>query len=76
MDAASRAAPHASCREIPAHERRELIAARGAPAERNDLFGRLSEAKHPDTGEPMSADLLRDSLLTFMMVGMRPPPKR
>jgi len=48
----------------------QLIAARKAkPAERNDLFGRLSEAKHPDTGEPMSADLLRDSLLTFMMVG-------
>ncbi|HET7681783.1 MAG TPA: cytochrome P450 [Xanthobacteraceae bacterium] len=48
----------------------ELIAARKAsPASRNDLFGRLSEAKHPETGEPMSADLLRDSLLTFMMVG-------
>jgi cytochrome P450 len=48
----------------------QLIAARKAtPAARNDLFGRLSEAKHPDTGEPMSADLLRDSLLTFMMVG-------
>ena len=48
----------------------ELIAARKAnPAERNDLFGRLREAKHPETGAPMSADLLRDSLLTFMMVG-------
>ena len=48
----------------------ELIAARKAsPTKRNDLFGRLSEAKHPETGEPMSADLLRDSLLTFMMVG-------
>jgi cytochrome P450 len=48
----------------------ELIAARKAsPASRNDLFGRLSAAKHPETGEQMSADLLRDSLLTFMMVG-------
>ena len=48
----------------------QLIAARKASsAKRNDLFGRLSEAKHPQTGEPMSADLLRDSLLTFMMVG-------
>ena len=48
----------------------QLIAARKASsAKRNDLFGRLSEAKHPETGEPMSADLLRDSLLTFMMVG-------
>jgi cytochrome P450 len=48
----------------------ELIAARKtSPTKRNDLFGRLSEAKHPETGEPMSAELLRDSLLTFMMVG-------
>ena len=48
----------------------QLIAARKASsAKRNDLFSRLSEAKHPQTGEPMSADLLRDSLLTFMMVG-------
>jgi cytochrome P450 len=48
----------------------ELIAARKAsPANRNDLFSRLSQAKHPETGEPISADLLLDSLLTFMMVG-------
>lgn len=48
----------------------ELIAARTAnPAGRNDLFTRLSEAKHPETGAPIGADLLLDSLLTFMMVG-------
>ena len=48
----------------------ELIAARKAnPTSRNDLFGRLSEAKHPETGAPLGAELLLDSLLTFMMVG-------
>lgn len=48
----------------------ELIAARKAnPANRNDLFTRLSAAKHPETGTPMGDDLLLDSLLTFMMVG-------
>lgn len=47
-----------------------LIAVRKAsPASRNDLFKRLSAARHPETGEPMSAELLRDSVLTFMMVG-------
>jgi cytochrome P450 len=48
----------------------DLIAKRKEnPVQRNDLFGRLSEAKHPETGVVMSSDLLRDSLLTFMMVG-------
>jgi len=48
----------------------ELIAARKAnPTNRNELFGRLSEAKYPETGAPLGADLLLDSLLTFMMVG-------
>jgi cytochrome P450 len=47
-----------------------LIAARQAnPTSRNDLFGWLSEAKHPETGAPLGAELLLDSLLTFMMVG-------
>jgi cytochrome P450 len=47
-----------------------LIAARQAnPTSRNDLFGWLREAKHPETGAPLGAELLLDSLLTFMMVG-------
>ena len=46
-----------------------IVERRAQPSARNDLFARLSEAKHPETGEPMSVDLLRDSLLTFMMVG-------
>jgi cytochrome P450 len=48
----------------------ELIAARKAnPMNRDDLCTRLSETKHPETGAPISADMLRDALLTFMMVG-------
>jgi cytochrome P450 len=48
----------------------ELIAARSASSVgRDDLFTRLSATRHPETGAPISADLLRDSLLTFMMVG-------
>lgn len=48
----------------------DLIAARKVnPINRNDLFARLSVAKHPDTGTPINEELLRDSLLTFMMVG-------
>lgn len=48
----------------------QLIAAgRSGPPKRDDLFMRLSRAKHPETSEPISAELLLDSLLTFMMVG-------
>jgi cytochrome P450 len=48
----------------------ELIAAgQNAPCKRDDLFTRLSQARHPETGEGMSSELLLDSLLTFMMVG-------
>ena len=48
----------------------ELIAtSRTNPRRRDDLFNRLSQARHPETGECMSSELLLDSLLTFMMVG-------
>jgi cytochrome P450 len=48
----------------------ELIAARQSNlGGRNDLFARLSQARHPETGESIGPELLRDSLLTFMMVG-------
>jgi cytochrome P450 len=48
----------------------ELIAVgQTSPSKRDDLFTRLSQAKHPETGEGMSSELLLDSLLTFMMVG-------
>jgi cytochrome P450 len=46
-----------------------IAAARANPRRRNDLCTRLSEAKNPETGEPMPPDMLLDSLLTFVMVG-------
>jgi cytochrome P450 len=68
--------PHPGRRSMRKSERflrasmAELIAAgRGTPPKRDDLFTRLSRAKHPETGEAISSEMLLDSLLTFMMVG-------
>ncbi|MEZ5774557.1 MAG: cytochrome P450 [Hyphomicrobiaceae bacterium] len=36
---------------------------------RDDLLDRLLAARHPETGEPMSDDLLIDNLLTFLSAG-------
>jgi cytochrome P450 len=48
----------------------ELIAAgRTNPRPRDDLFNRLRQARHPETDECISSEVLLDSLLTFMMVG-------
>jgi cytochrome P450 len=48
----------------------QLIAGgRSGPSKRDDLFTRLSRAKHPETGEAIGSEMLLDSLLTFMMVG-------
>jgi cytochrome P450 len=48
----------------------ELIAvARTDGRQRDDIFSRLRQARHPETGEGISSELLLDSLLTFMMVG-------
>jgi cytochrome P450 len=46
-----------------------IAAGRSGPSKRDDLFTRLSAAKHPDTGEAISSEMLLDALLTFMMVG-------
>jgi cytochrome P450 len=46
-----------------------IRAGRSSPSNRDDLFTRLSRAKHPETGEAISSEMLLDSLLTFMMVG-------
>ncbi len=41
----------------------------GAAAAGGDLLGRLLEARHPDTGEPMSAGLVVDNLATLLEAG-------
>jgi cytochrome P450 len=68
--------PHPGSRRMQRAERflrksvAELIAAgKTRPSTRDDLFTRLSKAKHPETGASMSSEMLLDSLLTFMMVG-------
>jgi len=42
---------------------------RRSPAGHDDLFTRLSAARHPETGAPISDELLLDTLLTFLMAG-------
>lgn len=44
--------------------RRQRTAATG-----DDLLGRLLQARHPDTGAPMSADLVVDNLATLLEAG-------
>jgi cytochrome P450 len=47
-----------------------LVAERRAkPASTDDLLQRLMGAKNPETGAPMSEELLIDNLLTFLMAG-------
>jgi cytochrome P450 len=47
-----------------------LVARRRVEADkRGDILGRLLEARHPDTGEPMSDEQLVDNLLTFLAAG-------
>ena len=68
--------PHPGKRRIHRAERTlreavsELVRARCNDAtDRDDLFARLSAAKNPDTGEPMSEAILVDNLLTFLTAG-------
>lgn len=49
--------------------RRRTATKRGAAAESGDLLGRLLEARHPDTGAPMDADLVADNLATLLEAG-------
>lgn len=42
---------------------------RAAPGDSADLFARLVNAKHPETGAAMPDDLLIDNLLTFVLAG-------
>lgn len=74
--ALSRAMPQPGLRKKVRAERflrtavAELIAGgRTDRRQRDDMFSRLRQARHPETGEGMSSELLLDSLLTFMMVG-------
>ncbi len=42
---------------------------RAEPGHRGDLLARLLAARHPDTGEAMSEDMLVDNLVTFLAAG-------
>ena len=47
--------------------RRRAEIERGGPA--NDVVGRLIAARHPDTGEPMSDEMIVNNLATFLEAG-------
>ncbi|CCB64372.1 cytochrome P450 [Hyphomicrobium sp. MC1] len=58
-----------SADELRAIMRRLVAHRRSGGASGNDLVARMLAAKDPDTGEPMSDDMLADNLATFLFAG-------
>lgn len=58
-----------SADELRAIMRRLVAHRRSGGASGNDLVARMLAAKDPDTGQPMSDDMLADNLATFLFAG-------